>query len=339
MLPDGTVFGRAWLVAGEAQPLARVMVVGDQIEIWPGQAPEAPPQEFAKPHAKAFGARTTHLLQKLRVGVVGCSGTGSPLVEQLVRLGVGSLVLVDPDRIEERNLNRIIHATMRDAQENALKVDVLARAIGEIGLGTEVLALPMGMHEPAAIRAIAGCDVVFGCMDGYEGRYILNLISNYYTLPYFDLGVKLEAAPGGEIRLVVGTVQYLQPGRSSLLSRQVITLAQVSADHLRRNDPAQYEELKKAKYIEGVDEERPGVISLNMQTASLAVNELLARLHPFRDDPNDNYATVSLCNSWMSLVAEPEGPTCRILAPWVGRGDTLPLLGKAQFGGELKWTA
>ena len=339
MLPDGTIFGRACLGHGETQSLARVTVVGDQIEIWPCRGPEAPFPEFAKPHAKAFGARTTQLLGKLRVGVVGCSGTGSPVVEQLARLGVGSLVLVDPDRVEERNLNRILHSTMRDTREKTLKVEVLGRAVGEIGLGTEVVPIPLGLHEPEAIRAIAGCDVVFGCMDGYEGRYILNRISNYYSLPYFDLGVKIEATPEGEIRLVVGSVHYLQPGRSSLLSRQVITLDQVNADHIRRNDPGQYEAWKRAKYIQGVDEERPGVISLNMQTASLAVTELLARLHPFRDEPNGNWATVTLCNSQMCLVPEPEGQPCGIFGPWVGRGDTLPLLGKAQFGGELKCSA
>ena len=47
----------------------------------------------------------------MSIAVVGCSGTGSPVIEQLARLGVGRLVLVDPDRVEEKNLNRIVNAT------------------------------------------------------------------------------------------------------------------------------------------------------------------------------------------------------------------------------------
>ena len=43
------------------------------------------------------------------------------------------------------------------------------------------------------VRAVAGCDVVFGCMDSIDGRHLLNKLATFYVIPYFDPSVKLEA--------------------------------------------------------------------------------------------------------------------------------------------------
>jgi len=74
----------------------------------------------------------------LSVGVVGCSGTGSPVIEQLVRLGVKRLILIDPDIVEAKNLNRIINSTVDDVENKKSKVLAIADAVQRIGLGTKV---------------------------------------------------------------------------------------------------------------------------------------------------------------------------------------------------------
>ena len=90
------------------------------------------------------------------------------------------------------------------------------------------------------VRAVAGCDVVFCRMDSIDGRHLLNKLATFYVIPYFDLGVKLVADGKGGVDQVCGTVQYLQPGGSSLLSRHVNTMEQVRAAGLYRTDPAAY---------------------------------------------------------------------------------------------------
>lgn len=189
-----------------------------------------------------------------------------------------------------KNLNRIPGATMKDALDEAFKVDVSKRYVEGLALGTEVLALSTDLAKAEAVRAIAECDIVFGCMDGAEGRHLLNRIASFYLLPYFDLGVRLDADGRGGVEQVCGTVHYLKPGGSSLLSRGVYTLEEVRAEGLQRTDPEAYREHLRSKYIIGVQEDRPAVISVNMQIASMAVNEMLARIHPFRDEPNGRYA-------------------------------------------------
>ena len=62
----------------------------------------------------------------MTVGVVGCSGTGNPVIEQLMRLGVGKLVVIDPDTVEFKNLDRILYTTVEDAKSSIPKSRLLS---------------------------------------------------------------------------------------------------------------------------------------------------------------------------------------------------------------------
>ncbi len=325
MLPDGEVFGRCVSGHGQFDPLHSVAVAGDDFLFWP-KASSTPLPGFTQRHSQIFGQGTTARLRQLSAAVIGCSGTGSPLIEQLVRLGIARIVLVDPDVVEEKNLNRILHATMDDVKAKRPKVEVMRRAILETGLECDVVPVQRNLVDKEVVRLVAGCDVVFGCMDGAEGRNLLNRLAAFYCLPYIDVGVRLEADGVGGVSQVCGGAQYLQPGGSSLISRGVITPDEIEAEALRRTNPAEYEQRLKVGYIRGIREERPAVISVNMFFASLAVNEFLARLHPFRDDPNSDYAWTSISLTQMQTYPKPDGVACARLAKHVGRGDMTPLL-------------
>ncbi len=326
MLPSGEIFGRVVAEDGSFDPLQSVSVAGDDFHFWPDDATGGALPTFTQRHAQLFGKGTTARLRTLSAAVIGCSGTGSPLIEQLVRLGFGRLLLVDPDVVEEKNLNRVLHATMRDATGKRPKVEVMADEIERIGLGTEVTPLQANLVNPETVKRVAECDVVFGCMDGAEGRNLLNRLATFYCLPYFDVGVRLEADGSGGVSQVCGGVHYLQPGGSSLMSRGVISPEDIEAEAMRRTDPGEYERRLKVGYIRGIREDRPAVISVNMYFASMAVNEFLARIHPYRDDPNDAYAWTSISLSQMHLYAKPDGAACSRLSKHVGRGDMNPLL-------------
>ena len=326
LLPDGSMFGRTVGRDGGLAPLATIAAVGDDIAVWHGTGAHSETPEHARRHAQLFGSETVSRLQKLRVAVIGCSGTGSIVISQLAHLGIGKLLLVDPDHLEEKNLNRIIGATMADARNAALKVEVMKRYVDALGLGTGVSTFASDLATPEAIRAVAECDVCFGCMDGVEGRHLLNRLASFYLLPYFDLGVRLEADGLGGVDVVCGTVHYLKPGGASLLSRRVYDIEEVRAAGLKRTDPAAYEEQLRSKYILGVREDRPAVISVNMQIASMAVNEFLARIHPYRHDANHNFATSRVSLKHGEAFTEAEGEPCRLLFRHTGRGDVTPLL-------------
>ena len=331
MLPDGQLFGRVLNDEDKFQPFDLITVVGDDIRMWFANAPGAEDGDFCASHAQAFGRGTNDILRGLTVAVVGCSGTGSPVIEQLARLGIKRLILVDDDIVEDRNLNRILHSTQAHATNEIAKVEVVAKGIRSIGLNTDVIAVNANLAEPETVDVVAEADIVIGCMDSVEGRYLLNRLATYYTLPYFDIGVRLVADGTSGIEEICGTIHYVQPGRSSLVSRELFSMSDVAADGLRRRDPGAYRQQIQDGYIRGASEQRPAVISVNMYAASLAINELLARLHGYRDEPNSDFASVGFSLTSMELYADPEGEPCALLRKHVGSGDVEPRLGLLQF--------
>jgi hypothetical protein len=321
MLPDGRMFGRVtnWT------PISEIAVAGNALSFWRDDNEDLDCKPEFAANEQVFGSGTTRSLSKLRIAVVGCSGTGSVVIEQLARLGVANLVLVDHDRIEARNLNRIINAKKSDL--GRFKADVIKAAIESHNIGTKVEAITKNLFDPGVVERVAECDVVFGCMDTAEGRHLLNRVATFYLLPYFDLGVHLAADGIGGITEASGVVHYIEPGRSSLFSRGAYGLEQVKAEGLKRTNPAEYEERKKINYIEGVDEQAPAVISVNTTVAGIAVNEFLSRLHSFRSCDGDDCSIVRFSFMETLIIKESEGGACDTLERHVGRGDIEPTLG------------
>jgi hypothetical protein len=70
------------------------------------------------------------------------------------------------------------------------------------------------------------------------------------------------------------------------------------------------------------------VISVNMHIASMAINELLARLHPFRTEPNSEYAACRVSIKHGEMFNERDGAPCSLLSKRAGLGDVAPLLNR-----------
>lgn len=275
---------------------------------------------------QAFGSGTTEYLSHLTIGVVGVSGTGSIVAEQLYRLGIKRLVLVDDDYVEVRNLGRIINSTLIDARSHKNKAEMLKCAYDSIHLGPEVIAVPTVIAKPDAIHLLSQCDFIFGCLDSADGRLCLNRLCTFYTLPYIDLGVKLKS-DHGRITEISGAIRYVLPDGASLLSMQAYTTEQATSEALRRTDPEAYRARLKEKYIEGAQESSPAVISVNMLIGSLAVLELLNRIHNYRDIPNEGVEILSV-NLLEPCFPSPTAPGLEDiqLSKYLGKGDTVPLL-------------
>lgn len=334
MLPDGSIFGRELIGGQIGVPLRSVMIAGEDISIF-GSSRSTALRDDDLRNQQAFGGGTVSLLSGLRVAVIGCSGTGSIVIEQLARLGVGEFVLIDPDVIEMKNLNRILNATADDAECQIPKVLVAKRMIDALGRGQTVLPLQMNLDSAEAVHRVAECDVILGCVDTAEGRNLANRIAAYYVIPYIDVGVRLVADGQEGIESIAGAVHYCKPGGLTMLERGAITTEQIRAEELLRTDPVRYRELRRQRYIIGVSEDRPAVISVNMFFASLAVNELLARMHKFRNVANSEFATVrgDLCE--FVLYREPGEASKGHLAKEVGVGDCEPLLGRPSLSVQI----
>lgn len=280
---------------------------------------------------QAFGKGTTELLSSLTIGIAGVSGTGSIVAEQLFRLGVKRLVLVDDDSVEEVNLGRILNASKSDTLCHKNKAEMLKEKYDRIGLECEIIAVPTVITGKHALRCLSQCDILFGCLDSADGRMQLNRIGTFYTIPVIDVGVKLVSEEG-KLSEISTAVRYIIPGEASLFSLGVYSTEQLQSESLRRADPIAYQERLKEKYIIGAQESAPAVISINMMAASCAVVEFLNRVHCFRDTPNEEVEVIS-CN-----LLEPyyhvDAPSASDLhlAKYLGQGDSVPFLDMPSLG-------
>ncbi len=278
----------------------------------------------------AFTSGMTAELGRLSALVIGGSGTGSIVGEQLARLGFGRVAVVDFDRLELKNLNRILNSKRTDAEANRLKVEAFAEAVaGHRGEGVAI-PVPASIGTRDAVLAAAQSDLVFCCVDTLEARHIADLIASAFLLPLFDVGVVIPIRKKGKLFAVAdvcGRIDYVQPGGSTLQNRAVYTPESLRGEYLRKVAPEAHRQELDAGYLKGVVEEAPAVITLNMRAAAACVNEFIARAFPFRLESNRLYARTqfSLAACEEEYFAE-DFFTCTpnlLLA----RGDAEPLLG------------
>ena len=328
MLPNGAVRARLYDRNMVSDPVDLVTISGDEIQFWWTSGAE---RGSTSERPVAFTGEMAAELEKLTAVVIGVSGTGSIQAEQAARLGFGKVVLIDFDRVERRNLNRILNTTRLDAQEARLKVKALAKAISEYRGANTAKSVPERINSRAAVLAASQGDVLFCCVDTLEGRYFADLIAAAFLIPLFDVGVTIPTRKKGDgiaIADAVGRIDYVQPGGATLADRRVYTPETLRAEYLRAVAPAAHAQEVEEGYIEGAIEEAPGVISLNMQMAAACMNEFILRAFPFRIESNSRYARTlfSLATGEVDYFSEADFQVA--FNPVLGRGGQEPLLGQ-----------
>lgn len=285
MVSDGTMKARLYRSNGDAQSINRIMRVGHDI------------CDIAKPksaHMMAFGSEMTKTFAEQTACVIGVSGTGTLVAELLARKGVGHLILIDFDTMEHKNLNRIVNSTIKDAEQNRTKVEMMAAAIKQYAPNTRLTIINASIEEREVIIAASAADILFSCVDSMAGRSIAELICQCCVIPLIDLGVTIPTRKDAEgnihIADVCGRVDYVRPDGPSLTDRMVVTPAGLSREYLLQNAPGAAQKEIEAGYIKGVHEEAPSVMALNMRAAGDAAMEWIARKFRFRHDGNQPYA-------------------------------------------------
>jgi hypothetical protein len=328
MIPDGAVCARLYDADLAARQVELVTVVGDDLNYWWA---DASTRDGPAERPMAFTSSMTRELSRLSALVIGASGTGSVTCEQVARIGFGAVAAVDFDRIETKNLNRILNSTLAEAQVGCLKVESFARAVRSYRGEGVALPIAASIATRKAVLAAAQSDVVFCCVDSLEARQIADLIAAAFLLPLFDVGVVIpvrkKSLGGVAVGDVCGRIDYVQPGASSLADRGVYTPDGLRGEYLRSVAPEAHQQELDAGYLRGLVEEAPAVITLNMRAASACVNEFIARAYPFRHDPNRLYARTIFSLAACDEEHFGEDAFVATTNPVFGRGDEEPLLG------------
>jgi len=184
---DGRQMRRHWC--------EKVRVVGSQVyKIYPNDniTPPPPRKEVLKRTFDTWGRESQNTIARLKVGIVGLGSVGCIVAEAIARIGISQVTLIDPDRVEEHNLDRLLYGTARDIGK--LKVDLAAEAMRRHATAgrIKITAFPLSIHDETAYKAALDCDILFSCVDRPVPRDVLNYIAQAHLIPVIDGGVAVE---------------------------------------------------------------------------------------------------------------------------------------------------
>jgi len=166
-----------------------------------------------------LGEDSERQLRDLTIAIVGLGGGGSHVAQQSAHVGIGGFVLIDDDRIDDTNLNRLVGATAADVERGERKVDIAERLIRGINPGARIIKAASLWQD--AVDAVRSCDIVFGCVDNVRGKDQLEALCRRLMVPYIDQGMDVHSI--GDGFMVAGQVVLSMPGAPCLRCLGVVT--------------------------------------------------------------------------------------------------------------------
>ncbi|MFQ5516940.1 MAG: molybdopterin-synthase adenylyltransferase MoeB [Acidimicrobiia bacterium] len=174
-------------VASLAGGIARWRTLGHPVEIAGDLSPEQAERYSRHLVLSEVGADGQQALLQSRVLLVGAGGLGSPAALYLAAAGVGTLGIVDGDRIEVSNLQRqVIHATPRVGDS---KVDSARLAVTALNPDVSVQTHDEDLEAANALTLMAGYDVIVDATDNFPTRYLINDASMHLRTPVVHASV------------------------------------------------------------------------------------------------------------------------------------------------------
>jgi len=114
-------------------------------------------------------------LLRATVGIVGAGGLGGWIIEGLARMGVGRLIVIDGDVVEESNLNRQALATQRNLGQP--KAHAARERVAEVNSAVEVIAHCLRVDEAQMLQLLHDADVLVDALDALPTRLALQRVA------------------------------------------------------------------------------------------------------------------------------------------------------------------
>ena len=132
---------------------------------------------------KGLGEEGQEKLKRAKVFIAGAGGLGSPVSIYLTAVGVGTIRVVDHQRVELSNLNRqVLHW---DEDIGKRKIDSALEKLGRLNQSVKLEATEETITEANVSQLVAGFDLIVDAMDNLPARYILNKAALERNIPFF----------------------------------------------------------------------------------------------------------------------------------------------------------
>lgn len=130
---------------------------------------------------EALKLEEQQLLQAARVAIVGCGGLGGYFAEEFARLGVGHLILIDADRLEETNLNRQLFALENNLGK--LKIEAARERLAQVNSALQITTHNQRLTEQTGKSLLSGVDLVCDALDNAQSRVELERVCHDLDIP------------------------------------------------------------------------------------------------------------------------------------------------------------
>ena len=325
-IPVGAlVYGRhsvaadIWLPDGSRRSLGTYRVIGNDITrlySQPWQEREANAEHDRQ--VRMLGAAGQQILQASKIAVVGLGGVGSLVAEYLARLGVGHLVLIDPDEIESSNLSRVVGATQVDVETGQLKTQIAVRHAREMAPDATLQPVAGDVSRHSVAQVLRDCDFIFLAADSMRARLVVNALAHQYLIPAIQMGAKVRQGECGNLEDAMCAVRHIRPSTGCLWCNGLIDPTQLAIE--AKSDT----ERKQQAY--GVQEPNPSVITLNAVAAAHAVNDFLFDFLGLRTgNVEASYHHFHFNRGKDQRVMPRRSPECRECVQRLAMGDALEL--------------
>jgi molybdopterin-synthase adenylyltransferase len=127
-------------------------------------------------------------LSRARILVVGAGALGNEVLKNLALVGVGTIYVVDFDRVEAANLTRSVLFRARDRARP--KAEVAAQAIRDLNPDVQVAACCGNVLTDVGLGVFRDADVAIGCLDNREARLWVNRCCWKTCTPWVDGGIQ-----------------------------------------------------------------------------------------------------------------------------------------------------
>ena len=111
-------------------------------------------------------------LKHAKILVIGAGGLGCPLLQYLAAAGIGTIGIIDSDKIDESNLHRQILYSSNDVGKN--KVDVAAKKLTELNPFIKLIPIVSYLNSENALRLFSDYDIIIDGSDNFATRYLVN---------------------------------------------------------------------------------------------------------------------------------------------------------------------
>jgi len=130
-----------------------------------------------------FGEEGQEKLKRAKVFIAGAGGLGSPASIYLAAAGVGTIRIVDQDKVELSNLNRqVLHW---DENIDGRKADSAEAKLKKLNPGVRIEAITETITEANVSQLVADSDLIVDAMDNLPTRYLLNKTAIEKDIPFF----------------------------------------------------------------------------------------------------------------------------------------------------------